>query len=190
MANLIQRLAREIGGRGASLRGSASDMRLESEWRNWKWWASRAYRMICFGLGLVLLESYLLRLDYDAAGAAFPFAVLNLLVALHSVEFPGFGRISFHFILTYANLLLFGPGVAALSAGLGVFGRYLFIRRYPLSMAMFRMGRVILSVVVAGWTFQALGGRWGWPNLGWTMVISSTAAYLITGFVLNVLPSL
>jgi diguanylate cyclase (GGDEF)-like protein len=148
------------------------------------------YRLLCFGLGLVVLESYLLQLDPENARAAFPFVVLNLLMALHSVAFPAFGRISFHFILTYANLLLFGPGVAALSAGLGVFGRHLFIRRHPLTVSMFRMGRMVLSVAVAGWTFSILGGRWGWPNLGWSVVISSTAAYLITGFLLEVLPSL
>jgi len=189
MANLLEKLAREIGGRGDSPKGTAATEG-DSGWRNWKWWASRSYRLICFGLGLVVLESSLLRLDSTAAAAAFPFAVLNLLIALHSVAFPAFGRISFHFILTYANLLLFGPGVAALSAGLGVFGRHLFVRRQPLSIAMFRMGRVILAVAAAGWTFRALGGRWGWPNLGWTMVISSTAAYLVAGFILDVLPSL
>jgi len=189
VANLLNRLTREIGMRYRSPGGVAA-AESGSGWRDWRWWTSRAYRLICFGLGLVVLESYLLRLDYEAAGAAFPFAVLNLLVALHSVAFPAFGRISFHFILTYANLLLFGPGVAALSAGLGVFGRHLFVRRHPLSVAMFRMGRVILAVAAAGWTFGMLGGRWGWPNLGWTMAISSTAAYLIVGFILDVLPSL
>jgi|GEM_PF-1433948 len=189
MVNLVKKLTREIGGRGGSPKGAAA-VDGGSGWRTWKWWASRAYRLLCFGLGLVILESYLLRLEPEAAGAAFPFAVLNLLVALHSVTFPAFGRISFHFILTYANLLLFGPGVAALSAGLGVFGRHLFIRRHPLTVSMFRMARVILAVAAAGWTFTILGGRWGWPNLGWTMVISSTAAYLIVGFILDVLPSL
>jgi diguanylate cyclase (GGDEF)-like protein len=190
VANLVKKLIREIGGRDVFSPGRGGDSESDSGWRDWRWWAGRAYRMICFGLGLVVLESYLLRLDPEAARAAFPFAVINLLVALHSVAFPAFGRISFHFILTYANLLLFGPGVAALAAGLGVFGRHLFIRRHPLTVSMFRMGRVILSVAAAGWTFTALGGRWGWPNLGWTMVISSTAAYLITGFVLDVLPFL
>jgi len=191
VANLWKNLVREIGGRDVSAKGqAAATLEIGDGWRNWKWWLSRAYRMVCFGLGLVLLEFYLLRLDYEVASAAFPFAVLNLLAALHSVAFPAFGRISFHFILTYANLLLFGPGVAALSAGLGVFGHHLFIRRHPLSVSMFRMGRTVLSVAVAGWTFAVLGGRWGWPNLGWAMVISSTASYLITGFVLEVLPSL
>ncbi len=191
MANLLKKLSREIGERDVSSKGeTAAAVKIDDGWRDWKWWVIRAYRMVCFGLGLIILEFYLLQLDYEVARAAFPFAVLNLLIALHSVAFPAFGRISFHFILTYANLLLFGPGVAALSAGLGVFGHHLFIRRHPLSVSMFRMGRTILSVAAAGWTFAALGGRWGWPNLGWAMVISSTASYLITGFMLEVLPSL
>ena len=190
MANLVNKLTREIGGRDLFSTGRGAASESDSGRRDWRWWAGRVYRMVCFGLGLMVLESYLLRLDPEAARAAFPFAVINLLIALHSVAFPAFGRISFHFILTYANLLLFGPGVAALAAGLGVFGRHLFIRRHPLTVSMFRMGRVILSVAAAGWTFTMLGGRWGWPNLGWTMVISSTAAYLITGFILDVLPSL
>jgi diguanylate cyclase (GGDEF)-like protein len=191
VTNFWKRLAREIDGGGISPRSDTTAVvENDSGWRDWKWWASRAYRMVCFGLGLILLEFYLLRLDYEIVAAALPLAILNLLIALHSVAFPSFGRISFHFILTFANLLLFGPGVAALSASLGVFGHHLFVRRHPLSLSLFQMGRVILAVAASGWTFAALGGRWGWPNLGWAMVISSAAAYLIVGFILEVLPSL
>jgi diguanylate cyclase (GGDEF)-like protein len=142
----------------------------------------------CFGIGLVLLELSLLELDFSILKIALPFVLLNIAAVLHTVTFPRSRRISFHFIITYANLLLFGPSVAALGSGLGAFGHYLLVRKKPLSVAMFQMGRFILAAMGAGLIFAALGGRWGAVTLTWPSVVLSVAAYLALGLFLEALP--
>jgi len=139
---------------------------------------------------MVLLELSLLKLDFSTAKAASLFVLLNLGAALHTVTFPRSRQISFHFILTYANLLLFGPGVAALGSSVGAFGHHLMLRKKPLSVAMFQMGRFILAAMGAGFVFSALGGRWGVVNLTWTSVVLSVVTYLAIGFALEALPLL
>ncbi|MFC1683545.1 diguanylate cyclase, partial [Candidatus Zixiibacteriota bacterium] len=190
MDSFLEKLVKELGhsdDSGIESR-TTSQRELERNWHNWRWWANRFYRLVCFGAGMIFLEIYLLNLDFTTARAAFFLALINLGAALHAITFPTAWRLSFHFILTYANLLLFGPGIAALSSGVGAFGHYLVIRKRPLSVAMFQMGRYILAAVGAGFVFTTLGGKWGWPNLSWPMVVFSGATYLIISFGLEVLP--
>lgn len=192
MESILDKLARELGRRGSSVLGPQTipQAEIEGGWRDWRWWANRLYRVGCFGVGIVLMELSLLELSLSTLKAAFLFMLLNFAAALYSVTFPGHRRISFHFILTYANLLLFGPGVAALASGAGAFGHHLLFRKKPLSTAMFQMGRSILAAMGAGFVFFALGGRWGVANLTWASVILSVMAYLAIGFLLEALPLL
>ncbi len=196
MESIFDKLTRQLGLGTDDGSAWKPILRAEGEetWRDWRWWASRLYRLICFGAGLVLLELYLLDLDLRTAALAAPFVLLNLGAALHSITLPRMRRLSFQFILTYANLLLFGPGIAALGSGLGAFGHHLIIRKRPLSEATFQMGRFILAALGAGLVFSALGGRWSvvirLVNLSWTSVILSVAAYLIIGLALEILPVL
>jgi diguanylate cyclase (GGDEF)-like protein len=190
--SILDKLTRELGHRGGihSTSKEVSPGDTEGSWRDWRWWVNRVYRVICFGVGIVLLEISLLKLDFSILKIASPFVLLNIAAVLHAVTFPRSRRISFHFIITYANLLLFGPSVAALGSGLGAVGYYLLVRKKPLSMAMFQMGRYILAAMGAGFTFAVLGGRWGAVTLTWASVVLSVAAYLAIGLVLELLPLL
>lgn len=192
MESILDKLARKMGQREEVSWESRTTLPTEAEggWREWRWWAHRLYRVICFGAGLVLLELSLLKLSLSTAKAASLFVLLNVAAAIPTVTFPKARRISFHFIITYANLLLFGPGVAALGSGVGAFSHHLLLRKKPLSAAMFQMGRFILAVMGAGFIFAALGGRWGVVNLSWASVVLSVMAYLAIGLALEAVPFL
>jgi len=190
MESILDKLTRELSHRrdmhSASKRASSAKM--EGNWRDWRWWVNRFYRVICFGSGIVLLELSLLRLDLSIWRIAFPFILLNIGAVLHTVTFPKSRQLSFHFIITYATLLLFGPGIAALGSGLGAFGHDLMVRKRPLSVAMFQMGRFILAAMGAGFVFALLGGRWGAVTLSWNSVVLSVVTYLAIGLALEALP--
>ena len=190
MESIVEKLAREWGRRkGTELAPQMiSTAEVEGDWRDWRWWINRLYRVGCFGLGIVLTELSLLELGLSNLKAAFLFMLLNFGAALYAVTFPKYRRISFHFILTYSNLLLFGPGVAALASGAGAFGHHLIFRQKSLSTAMFQMGRFMLAAMGAGFIFSVLGGRWGVANLTWSSVILSAMAYLAINFLLEALP--
>lgn len=188
MKSILDKLARELGHRGDTgleLR-ITPQAEIESDWRNWRWWIIRIYRVACFGAGMVLLELSLLDLELATAKAGSLFVLLNIGAALHTVSFSRSRKVSFHFILTYANFLLFGPGLAALGSGVGVFGFYLLFRKKPLSQAMFQMGRSILAIMGAGFVYKALGGRWGVVNLTWASIVLSVMTYMAIGFILEV----
>jgi len=186
--SILDKLAKELGHRGDPSLESLSEV--AGGWRNWRWWASTLYRILCFGTGMVLMELSLLKLNFSTAKAASLFVVVNILATLHTVSFARNRRISFHFIITYANLLLFGPGVAAVGSGVGAFVRHLLLRKRSISVAMFQMGRFILAAMGAGFVFAALGGRWGVVNLTWTAIVLSVVTYLVIGLVLEALPVL
>jgi diguanylate cyclase (GGDEF)-like protein len=190
--SILDKLARELGRRGGTVLAPQiiPQAEIEGGWRDWRWWANRLYRVGCFGVGIVLMELSLLELGLSTLKAAFLFMLLNFAAGLYTVTFPGHRRISFHFILTYTNLLLFGPGVAALASGAGAFGHYLIFRQKPLSTAMFQMGRFMLAAMGAGFIFFTTGGRWGVANLTWPSVILSAMAYLAISFLLEALPLL
>ncbi|MCK4597939.1 hypothetical protein KAU04_07845, partial [bacterium] len=188
MKSILDKLARQLGHRGDTsleLR-TTPQAEIESDWRNWRWWAIRIYRVACFGAGMVLLELSLLDLELATAKSASFFVLLNIGAALHTVSFSRSRKVSFHFILTYAIFLLFGPGLAALGSGVGVFGFYLLLCKKPLSQAMFQLGRSILAIMGAGFVYTALGGRWGVVNLTWASVVLSVVTYMAIDFILEV----
>jgi putative nucleotidyltransferase with HDIG domain len=87
------------------------------------------------------------------------FLALAVLVGMHPVRLPGRAgaETTVGFAVDYACLVIFGPAVAA---WVGTTSLMLLLRRSTWLRQVFNHGQVVLSFAAAGWTYQALGGRY------------------------------
>jgi len=89
--------------------------------------------------------------------------VLDLMV----VPLAGGGGVAASFAVLFAGLLVLGPGPTAWVAALAMVWSEGVVRRKPVLRASFNVSHSVLSLLAAGWLYQALGGRVGKVELGW-----------------------
>ncbi len=84
------------------------------------------------------------------------FAALAVLVGLSPVPLFRGATVTVGFAVDCASLLIFGPAIAA---WIGVTSYLVLLRRSPLLRQTFNHAQLVLSMLAAGWLYQACGGR-------------------------------
>lgn len=95
------------------------------------------------------------------------FVVLAALLDLMVVPVAGGGGVAASFAVLFAGLLVLGPGATVWVAALAMMWSEGWVRRKPLSRVSFNASHSVLSLLAAGWMYQALGGQVGGMALDW-----------------------
>ncbi len=91
------------------------------------------------------------------------------------VPVAGGGAMAASFAVFFGGVLAVGAQPTAWVAALAVMWSEALVRRRPLPRACFNASHSVLSLLAAGWVYQALGAQVGWVELkaGWPAVVAA-----------------
>lgn len=99
---------------------------------------------------------------WELAGFVVLAGVLDLMV----VPLAGGGGVAASFAVLFAGLLVLGAGPTVWVAALAMLWSEGVVRRKPVAKVGFNAAHSVLSLLAAGWVYQALGGRVGKVEFG------------------------
>jgi diguanylate cyclase (GGDEF)-like protein/PAS domain S-box-containing protein len=144
--------------------------------------------IVALGFGLMVAYARLPQVPWSALGgfcALTLAAIITSAVKLHLPTTRSKATMSASFVIDFAALLLYGPAPTIFVAAAGAFSQMNLgsRRRNPLHRTLFNVASFVITIVVTGWVYQALGGSIG--NIAWPNDITPLAAATTTYFVTN-----
>lgn len=119
------------------------------------------YSLLVSG-GVALLAWQLPPLTPQMAAEVLFFIALTMLSEAMAVRLPrGGGTVSVSFIVIFAGILVFGPGMGGLIAALGTLRKNVLTGEVALPAVIFNRAQLVLASALAGLVFFALGGTAG-----------------------------